>query len=135
MKWTIAARIGGLVLLGLVSTACGDLPTADSARIEETVGPAGRPMAFENLELIIPEGALDSEVTIVIYKTADTPKDNIGPAYGIKVKTNGAWHEEGFEFAMPVELVYHLPLAEAPEDKEYDSLRLAWVIDLPLSHR
>ena len=129
MRWQLHRKAPVVALLAVLMCGwgCGDVLSGKQTRLEETVGPEGRTMELENLAVTIPEGALAEEVNMVIFRTADHPEGNIGPVYGLKVKKDGAWYDDGFKFAKPLELTLGLPLARTSGLDDYKNLRLAWV--------
>ena len=109
---------GPMVLLACVAlSTCGEVKDREGMPWLRTIGPEGGTIALGRLEVEVPAGALEDDVTIMISEAKLTPAGNLGPAYEIS--------PEGVEFNIDVSLAFSLQ--GIPVDLEAGALTLAWL--------
>jgi len=98
--------------------SCGDLVTGDEVLENVLVGPEGGSVSFDSIKVLVPEGAVDSEVNFTVVAKPDHPNGNVGPVYMVDADV------ESFKKPLTVKLSVDAALLES--GAQYENLVLAW---------
>ncbi len=107
-----------ITLLTVTMAGCGMVDSHGLTWVR-TIGEEGGEVARDNVQLIVPEGAVMTDTVFTIEPAPSVPQGNIGPAYMLA--------PDNVEFLTPLSIVFSLAREDLPDGVEYDNLRLATV--------